>query len=287
MSGLAALYTAAARLIDRADALVVCAGAGMGVDSGLPDFRGPGGFWGAYPALGRARIRFEEIASPAAFRADPALAWGFYGHRLGLYRETVPHAGFGMLRDIAASMPHGVVVFTSNVDGQFQRAGFAEASVVECHGSIHHLQCLERCSEAIWSAEALTPELDAEACRMTSDLPRCPRCGGLARPAILMFNDWDWADGRTCVQMARLHEWQAGVRRPVAIEIGAGSAIATVRSFAQGLGAPIIRINPSEWQVTHLRDVGIPVGALEGIRGITMALGGTAVATIGPGRDQA
>ena len=269
MPGLDAVYAAAARLIDQADALVICAGAGMGVDSGLPDFRGSGGFWQVYPALGRARMRFEEIASPATFRADPALAWGFYGHRLGLYRETVPHAGFGMLRDIAARMPHGSFVFTSNVDGQFQRAGFAEASVVECHGSIHHLQCLERCSEAIWSAEALTPEIDAENCRMKSDLPRCPHCGGLARPAILMFNDWDWAAERTGMQMARLREWQARVQRPVTVEIGAGSAIATVRAFAQGLGAPIIRINPSEWQVTHLGDVGIAVGALEGIRGIT------------------
>ena len=287
MSGLAARYTAAARLIGQADALVICAGAGMGVDSGLPDFRGPRGFWQAYPALGRARIRFEEIASPAAFRADPALAWGFYGHRLGLYRETVPHEGFGMLRDIAASMPHGAFVFTSNVDGQFQRAGFAEASVVECHGSIHHLQCLERCTEAIWSAEALMPELDEENCRMTSDLPRCPRCGGLARPAILMFNDWDWADGRTDMQMVRLHEWRARAQRPVAIEVGAGSAIATVRSFAQDLGAPIVRINPSEWQVTHLRDVGIPVGALEGIRGLKSALHANVAGAIRPALDQA
>lgn len=286
MSGLAALYSAAARLIDQAEALVICAGAGIGVDSGLPDFRGPGGFWQAYPALGRARVRFEEIASPAAFRADPGLAWGFYGHRLGLYRETVPHAGFGMLRDIAASMPHGSFVFTSNVDGQFQRAGFADACIVECHGSIHHLQCMEPCTDAIWSAEALTPEIDTEDCRIRSALPRCPRCGGLARPAILMFNDWEWIEDRTRMQMARLHEWWARAQHPVVIEIGAGSAIATVRAFAQGLGAPIIRVNPSEWQVTRPGDVGIPVGALEGIGGISMAIGGAVVAASGLAPDR-
>ena len=77
-------YATAAHLIDEADSLVICAGAGIGVDPGLPDFRGPGGFWQAYPALGRARIRFEEIASPAAFKQHPTLAWGFYGHRLRL-----------------------------------------------------------------------------------------------------------------------------------------------------------------------------------------------------------
>ena len=66
----------AAELIAQSDALIVAAGAGMGVDSGLPDFRGPGGFWAVYPALGKARIAFESIASPAAFEADRAFAFG-------------------------------------------------------------------------------------------------------------------------------------------------------------------------------------------------------------------
>ena len=269
------LYARAARLIDDSDAIVICAGAGMGVDSGLPDFRGTGGFWKAYPALGRARIRFEEIASPAAFHTDPELAWGFYGHRLNLYRATVPHEGFRLLRELAGSMPRGGFVYTSNVDGQFQRAGFTEREVAECHGSIHHLQCLARCTDAIWNAADLTPEVDAETCRLTSSLPRCPNCGALARPAILMFSDWDWAEGRTRVQLARLQEWRRRVERPVAIEIGAGSAIATVRAFAHGLDAPLIRINPTEWQVPRARDVGLAVGAREGISGIARALPGS------------
>ena len=49
-------FQRAAALVASADALLVCAGAGMGVDSGLPDFRGDEGFWRAYPALGRARL---------------------------------------------------------------------------------------------------------------------------------------------------------------------------------------------------------------------------------------
>ncbi len=129
------------RWIHEADGLIVAAGAGMGVDSGLPDFRGSAGFWRAYPALGRAGLQFEEIANPAAFARDPPLAWGFYGHRLALYRRTVPHRGFALLREIAAGLPGGAFVFTSNVDGQFQKAGFAEARIMEVHGSIHHLQC--------------------------------------------------------------------------------------------------------------------------------------------------
>jgi len=77
-------YLQAAELIVAADALVIAAGAGLGVDSGLPDFRGNEGFWKAYPALAKAQLNFTEVASPRTFHQDPALAWGFYGHRLAL-----------------------------------------------------------------------------------------------------------------------------------------------------------------------------------------------------------
>jgi NAD-dependent SIR2 family protein deacetylase len=53
---------------------------------------------------------------------DPELAWGFYGHRLELYRRTTPHRGFGILRRLAERSGR-FFVFTSNVDGHFQRAG--------------------------------------------------------------------------------------------------------------------------------------------------------------------
>ena len=87
----------AAALIEQADAIIVAAGAGMGIDSGLPDFRGKDGFWRAYPALRHAGLDFYSIASPQAFHVSPEVAWGFYGHRLALYRRTRPHSGFEML----------------------------------------------------------------------------------------------------------------------------------------------------------------------------------------------
>lgn len=272
MSDLPAGYAAAARLIEQADALVIAAGAGIGVDSGLPDFRGAEGFWRAYPALGRARLRFEEIASPASFRADPELAWGFYGHRLNLYRATEPHEGFAQLRELAASMPRGGFVFTSNVDGQFQRAGFADERIVECHGAIHWLQCLAPCGDALWPADGFQPEINADACRILTPMPRCPQCGALARPAILMFGDWDWIKARTREQERRLAAWLRSAERPVVVEVGAGSTVATVRAFVHGLDAPLVRINPRESQVPRRRDVGLAVGAREGIAGIVRAL---------------
>jgi hypothetical protein len=98
----------AADLIGDADALIIAAGVGMGVDSGLPDFRGSEGFWNAYPALGRDRISFSGLASPASFMENPALAHGFYGHRLALYRATQPHAGFAILKKWVRACRTGV-----------------------------------------------------------------------------------------------------------------------------------------------------------------------------------
>lgn len=264
----------AASLVAGADALLVCAGAGMGVDSGLPDFRGDSGFWRAYPALGQARLPFHEIANPASFESDPLLAWGFYGHRLALYRATRPHAGFAILRDWARGKPGGGFVFTSNVDGQFQRAGFADDQVVECHGSIHHLQCTRPCGEAIWPADAFLPEVDAAACRLRNAPPRCPHCGALARPNILMFNDGAWIDTRTESQFARLRRWRAGVGRLVVIELGAGVDVPSVRRMSALQRAPLVRINPRAPQLEGCEGVALPLGALDALQRIRDRIGG-------------
>lgn len=106
--------------IREADALLITAGAGMGVDSGLPDFRGNEGFWKAYPVAARLGLSFMDLANPHWFAKDPALAWAFYGHRLNLYRRTIPHAGFATLLRWAERKPAGYFVFTSNVDGHFK-----------------------------------------------------------------------------------------------------------------------------------------------------------------------
>src|SRR5512143_2133761 len=81
------LYGLAAAEVRRAGALVVTAGAGMGGDSGLPDFRGDAGFWKAYPPYERLGLSFVDAANPAHFEADPPFGWGFYGHRTNLYRR--------------------------------------------------------------------------------------------------------------------------------------------------------------------------------------------------------
>lgn len=264
-------YRRCAELIAQADGLLVTAGAGMGVDSGLPDFRGPQGFWRAYPALGRARIAFERIANPAAFESDPALAWGFYGHRLNLYRATVPHDGFHILRRIGERLAEGCFVFTSNVDGHFARAGFDGNRIAECHGSIHHLQCLDGCSGEIWPADDFHPQIDEENCRLVSDFPRCPHCGGIARPNILMFGDWGWLGARSEAQHRRLQNWLHKVERLLVIETGAGTNIPTVRLTSESAGGWLIRINPDEPGLGSAEGVSLPCGGLEALRSIEAA----------------
>ena len=264
----------AANLVRHADGLIVTAGAGMGVDSGLPDFRGEGGFWKHYPALGRAGLSFTSIASPNAFRSRLKLAWGFYGHRLRLYRETIPNEGFHILKRWAEGVKHGAFVVTSNVDGQFQKTGFNDDRIYEVHGSIHHLQCLDACRQDIWSADSFDPIVDEATCTLTSEPPRCPHCGGLARPHILMFGDWEWLDGRSRIQGAAVRQWRLKLASPVVIEIGAGTDIPTIRILGQQMDAPMIRINPKEPAVSNASDVPLPMGCVAALREIDALLAG-------------
>ncbi len=257
----------AADIIQQADGILITAGAGMGVDSGLSDFRGDQGLWRAYPKLGQHRISFVEIANPDAFVDDPLLAWGFYGHRLNSYRKTIPHEGFHILKRLTANVLHGHFVFTSNVDGQFQKAGFQNNLIVECHGSIHHIQCASPCSRGIWEATNIKVEIDEKNCQLTSPLPICPECKGLARPNILMFNDWGWISDRTELQYSNLHKWQSQVKHLVIIEIGAGIHVPTVRNTSESFEVPIIRINPAYPEIPNKkRDVGIALNALTALR---------------------
>ena len=155
------------------------------------------------------------------------MAWGFFGHRLNLYRSAIPHAGFGILRRWAERLPCGWFVFTTNVDGQFQKAGFPENRIVEQHGSIHHLQCVHQCGHGLWQSDGVRVDVDDATIRARSKPPRCPGCGSIARPNILMFGDWEWDPSRYAAQALRYEGWlrQVQGRRLVAVELGAGLAI--------------------------------------------------------------
>ena len=253
--------------IAAADALLIHAGAGIGVDSGLPDFRGSEGFWQAYPPFRALGLDFASLANPRWFSRDPALAWGFYGHRLDLYRRTAPHAGFAALRAEADARPDGAFVFTSNVDGHFTKAAFPADRIVECHGSIHHMQCATPCCGRITAFDGPAPAVDPTTMRASGPLPTCPACHHVARPNILMFGDGQWLSARTTAQEQRFEAWLRGRRgrRVVILEFGAGLAVPTVRHTSEhlqrALGATLVRINPRESEGPS-GTLSLPLGAL-------------------------
>ena len=121
----------------------------------------------------------------------------FYGHRRHLYRDTQPHDGFRILLEWGKVLPGGYFVLTSNVDGQFQKAGFAPKRILEQHGSVHRLQYTVPC-----------------------------------RPTEMMFDDLQFVPDMQREQTRRYGAWLASVRgrRVVILEFGAGTAIDTARA---------------------------------------------------------
>lgn len=266
----------AAEIIGQAEVFIITAGAGMGVDSGLPDFRGNQGFWQAYPPYARLGLSFTDAANPVHFQRNPAFGWGFYGHRCNLYRSTVPHEGFRIIRNWVERNRADYFVVTSNVDGQFQKAGFSEERILEVHGSIHHLQCLKPCSPAIWPNRE---EISVDTATMHAlTIPACPHCGGVSRPNILMFGDWSWLSERSSAQENRFDQFQdtLGEKRIAVIELGAGTTIPTIRATSERLGwhhhhTTVIRINPREPEIMPPH-IPLACTALDGLQKIERLL---------------
>lgn len=248
----------------------------MGVDSGLTDFRGNHGFWNAYPAYDRLGLSFVDCANPQHFIKDPHFAWGFYGHRTNLYRDTIPHEGFHIIKKWIERNSAKYFVVTSNVDGQFQKAGYDEELMYEVHGSIHWLQCQARCNDTIWRNDEVF-QIDDTTMRAADPLPRCIVCGKVCRPNILMFGDWSWLNYRTLIQQNAFNRFlkNNSDRHIAVIEMGAGEAIPTIRGISERIGrkkqATVIRINPREPTI-RTPHISMPCGALEGLQQIDALL---------------
>lgn len=260
--------------IQQADAILIATGAGMGVDSGLPDFRGKEGFWKAYPFFEKLDIDFMNAASAQGFFSNPDVAWAFYGHRLDMYRKTKLHPGFNMLLDLVKAKNNNYFVYTSNVDGYFQKSGFDADRICEVHGSIHHLQCTMNCNDEIWNNREII-NINKE--QMSVDrYPRCNSCGGIARPNILMFDDYYWIYERTRKQEGKYNKWLhnttiAKKQKLAIIEIGCGTSIQTIRMNSDWMvkknssNAKLIRINPADSYIEANAGWAVEAGALEAL----------------------
>ena len=162
-----------AALVDRnraARRITVMTGAGVSAASGVPTFRGADGLWRTY--------RPEELATPTAFARDPVVVWEWYAWR----REKVASCSPNPAHDVLAawSQRDGVRIVTQNVDDLHVRAGTRD--LIRLHGSLWELKCFAGCAAGgrPWSDERVP---------IPPGIPRCPHCGGDARPAVVWFGE--------------------------------------------------------------------------------------------------
>lgn len=152
--------------------IVAFTGAGISTESGIPDYRGPGGVW-------------ERNAPPTLsdFRENPETRRTYWRERRERYaalRDTAPNAGHAALVRLekAGRLSH---IITQNIDGLHQKAGSKPASTIELHGTAHRVRCLD--CESWWPAEIVQERLEAE------PLPVCVNCGGMLRAATVLFGE--------------------------------------------------------------------------------------------------
>ncbi|QEI07904.1 hypothetical protein FXN63_20215 [Pigmentiphaga aceris] len=248
--------------LEDADGLLIVAGSGMA--AGLSETRDSKSLARALSVIGRVRPGEDDIGSPDVFRDSPRAAWGTYGKRLKQYRDTDPHPGYAILRRWTNAAPQGSFVYTSNVDGHFQKAGFAVDRIVEAAGSIHWLQCVKACTPQLWSADELTPSINPANGWLAGVVPTCPQCGSVARPNVSLAKDWDWVPNRTMRQHALLSSWLFPMKRLVVVEVGAGTL--AIRRFSEQHGPRVIRIHPTDFDISPDVGLGFATTALDGLR---------------------
>lgn len=213
-------------------------GAGISAESGIPTFRGSGGWW-----------RNEDptrLATPEAFARDPAHVWEWYEYRRGLVAAAEPNAGHQALADLEAAGAD-VLVATQNVDDLHERAGSGD--VVHIHGSLWRVRCTGCGRE---TADRTHP--------LTVRPPTCGRCGAPLRPAVVWFGE-----ALPSSPLSRVETFLAG-GAAVALVVGTEALFGYIRSIAMAArraGALLVEVNPARTALTPAADVSFRSGAGE------------------------
>lgn len=233
----------AAEALREASSVFVVTGAGVSVDSGLPTFRGPGGLWEGF--------RAEELATPEAFRADPARVWRWYRWRWGQYRHCAPNPAHEVIAAMESAY-EDFLLATQNVDALHRRAG--SRRLVELHGTLARMRCS--------ACEALAPFPDEPA--GDDPVPRCQPCGEPMRPHVLWFGETYWP--------GVMEEAEAAARRAdvvlVAGTSGAVWAPAALALAGKRAGALLVDINPEASELSRAADVHLAGGAADVLTGL-------------------
>jgi NAD-dependent deacetylase len=160
------------RLLATSERIVALTGAGISTESGIPDFRSPGGIWSRMKP-----ITFQAFVASEEARLED---WRRRFKMNAEFARAKPNAGHRLLARLADEGKLLAVV-TQNIDGLHQRAGLAADLLIEIHGNATHGRCLS-CGETMALAE-VRRRIDA-----TDAAPRC-RCGGLVKAAVISFGE--------------------------------------------------------------------------------------------------
>lgn len=264
--------------LKNANAIVITAGAGMGVDSGLADYRGQdGGQWGKVETETQKTV-FETV-NPAAFLENPAYSWNLFGKRMEEYENTKPHNGFYILKKWIKKFDLDYFIITSNIDAHFQKAGFEEEKIRELHGSLAYFQSSDnKISTKIWKNELTGKQIQENALKnkfpMTQD---SKNTNVMARPNVYMFRDDTFVNTRTKTQEENFQLFldKNKGKNIVVFEIGSGPHVQAVRMKTRFLktnyDAKIVRINPKNFKI-KAPHIGIDTGALKALTEIDLFL---------------
>ncbi len=230
-----------ASLIKNSRNILIIAGGGIEVDSGLPFFKNDEDLYKVYPIAKQLSLNLKTLSNPSWFDINPKLAWAFYGDRFNLYKNTSPHKGY----EVLLNLPNNKFVFTTTISSHFQKAGFSELRVVEVNGSINYLQCSSSCVNEVWENRELI-DVDIEKFEAKS-YPYCKFCSKIARPNIVMFSDFNFIKKRLKLQLARFEYWLSLIDELLILEIGVED-YKLVKSLRDDLkrrfNAKIVAINP-------------------------------------------
>jgi NAD-dependent deacetylase len=223
--------------IDEASRVVVLTGAGISTDSGIPDFRGPQGVWTKNPEA-------EKMATIQHYVADPEVRKRSWQMKLeGAAQRREPNAGHRALVELERrDKLHALI--TQNVDGLHQDAGSHPDLVIEIHGTLREVTCLD-CGERAPMERAL------ERVRAGEADPPCRSCGGILKSATISFGQ-----GLVAEDLARAEQaaWRCDLMLAVGTTLGV-YPIAGVVPIARQAGARLIILNGEPTEMDHLADV--------------------------------
>lgn len=234
----------AAELVDGARRITVLTGAGISTDSGIPDYRGPNGLWTRNPEAAKMSTLADYVADPEVRRR----AW--QSRRSHAAWTAAPNAGHRALVDLERS-GRLVALLTQNVDELHQRAGSDPDLVVELHGTIWWVECLD--------CRARTPMAD-ELARVTevNPDPHCTACGGILKSATISFGQQlDEAVVRRAIAAASSCELFLAVGSSLTVHPAAGLC-----GVAVDAGADLVVVNaePTPYDALAAAIVREPIG---------------------------